>query len=100
MHIEYFVVVVLQWLILLCSTGSKVCCTSVSLLLGEKQSVSVLSAWKVLCVKLLDFSLGGLRIRLKDFVLHLQLLKWVDVVQGPGLIILSLMTAIPVNVPA
>lgn len=38
----------------------------------------------------------------KDFVLHLQLLKWVDAVQGPGLIVLRLMTftGIPANAPA
>lgn len=33
-------------------------------------------------------------------VLHLQLLKWVDLVQGPGLIVPNLMTATPVKVPA
>jgi len=37
---------------------------------------------------------------LKDFVLHLQLLKLIDLVQGPGLIIPNLMTGTPVKVPA
>lgn len=39
-------------------------------------------------------------VSLKDFALHLQLLKWVNVVQRPGLIIPESMTGTPIKVPS